>query len=102
MKTNLILRKVHLNLSVLAVTLSVVLLLSTVLCDKLLNRSMGTAFNVFVLVIMGMMLISLLVGIISYIRHKKVETLGKWTLSLITFGIAILAMLFAFEFFLKP
>ncbi len=102
MKTNRILRKVHLNLSVLAVTLSVTLLLSTVLYAKFMNQSMGTLFNIFVLVIMGMMVIALVVGFISYLRHRKIDTMGKWTLSLLTFGIGILAFSFVFEFFLKP
>jgi|GEM_PF-5536999 len=102
MKTNVILRKVHLNLSVLAVTLSVTLLLSTVLCTKFLNQSMGTLFNGFVAIIMGVMVVALLVGFISYVRHRKIDTMGKWTLSLLTFGIGVLAFLFVFEFFLKP
>jgi hypothetical protein len=102
MKTNLILKKVHLNLSVLAVTLSVTLLLSTVLCAKFMNQSMGNVFNGFVMVIMGMMMLALIIGLIRYLRHRKIDTMGKWTMSLLTFGIGVLAFLFVFEFFLKP
>lgn len=102
MKTNLILRKAHLNLSILAVTLSVVLLLSAVLCSKLLDRSLGSTVDVLMIVIMGIMVISLLLGFISYFRLKKIDTIEKWTLSLLTFGVGVLAFLFVFELFLKP
>lgn len=102
MKITGILRKVHFNLSVLAVTLSVTLLLTTVLCTKFLNQSIGSLFNIVVLVIMGMMMVALLIGFVSFIHHKKVETIEKWTLSLLSFSIIVLAFLFVFEFFLKP
>lgn len=102
MKITGILRKVHFNLSVLAVTLSVTLLLTTVLCTQFLNQSLGALFNIVVLVIMGMMIIALLFGFISYFKHKKMEIIEKWTLSLLSFSIIVLAFLFVFEFFLKP
>lgn len=102
MKTSVMLRKAHLNLSILAVTLSVALLLTSVLCTKLLDQSISDIVMVFMVIIMGMMVTALIIGFISYLKHKKVGTIGKWTLSLLSFGLGVLAFIVVFEFFLKP
>lgn len=102
MKTNLILKKVHLNLSVMALMLSVVLLLSSVLCHKLLNRSLGVASDIGVVIIMGIMLTALIFEIISYIKHKKIDIFEKWSFSLLVFGVTVLGILWVYEIFLKP
>ena len=102
MKTNLILKKVHLNLSVMALMLSVVLLLSSVLCHKLFNRSLGVASDIGVVIIMGMMLTALIFEIISYIKHKKIDIFEKWSFSLLVFGVTVLGILWVYEIFLKP
>lgn len=102
MKTNLVLRKVHLNLSVFAAIFAIVLLLSTVLCHKLLGQSLGAGFNIGVLIIMGMMITALLFGLLTYWHQRKIETIEKWSLSILGFGIIMLAVLILFEVFMKP
>jgi len=102
MKTTVILRKAHFSLSILTVTLAVTLLITMVLGTKLMNQSLDGLFVISVQIIMGMMTIVLMMGLICYFRHKKVDFLEKWTLSLLGFGVVILAFLFVFELFLKP
>ncbi|MCU0104503.1 hypothetical protein N7603_02410 [Acholeplasma vituli] len=102
MKTNLMLKKVHLNLSVMALLLSVVLLLSTVLCREILNRSLGTASGIGVIIIVGMMVSALVFAVITYTKHKKIDTFEKWSLSLLGFGMVVLSFLWLYEYFLKP
>lgn len=102
MKTNLILRKVHLNLSVFAAILAIVLLLSTVLCHKLLGQSLGAGFNIGVLIIMGMMIAALVFGMLTYWHQRRIDTIEKWSLSILGFSILIVGIILLFEVFLKP
>lgn len=102
MKTNLILRKVHLNLSVFAAILAIVLLLSTVLCHKLLGQSLGAGFNIGVLIIMGMMIAALVFGMLTYWHQRRIDTIEKWSLSILGFSILIVGFILLFEVFLKP
>lgn len=102
MKTNLILRKVHLNLSVFAAILAIVLLLSTVLCHKLLGQSLGAGFNIGVLIIMGMMIAALVFGMLTYWHQRRIDTIEKWSLSILGFSILIVGVILLFEVFLKP